>query len=58
METHEAADIVTRFPGPITLFPTPTQGWILILLGGIMTTASIFAGFIALADASPAATLE
>jgi hypothetical protein len=57
METHRAADIVMRFPGPITLSSPPTQWWILILLCGVNTAGSIFAIFISLSDPSPAASI-
>jgi hypothetical protein len=57
METHEAGDIVTRFPGPITLVPTTVNFWILILLGGVMTAGSIFVSLFSLADPSPAASI-
>ena len=45
METHDAEDIITRFPGPITLSSTPIQWWILAL-GAVMTAGSIFTIFI------------
>jgi hypothetical protein len=38
----EVKDLVTKFPGPIILFPSRMQLWILIVLGVGMTIASIF----------------
>jgi hypothetical protein len=57
MDTLEAADIVTRFPGPITLSSDPIQWRVLILLGGFMTAGSIFAIVFSFSDPSPGASI-
>jgi hypothetical protein len=54
---NKIGDIVTRFPGPITLAPATINSWILILLGGVMTAGSIFTILICLSDSSPAASI-
>jgi len=38
----EVDDIVARFPGPVTLFPSRLKWWIMLVLGVVMTAASVW----------------
>jgi hypothetical protein len=45
---NEVRDIVTKFPGPITLLPSRLKYWFMIVLGVGMTAASVLASFLCL----------